>query len=74
MQEKLSTAALSAVARAELMHLLRTLSSAMYHLLADGGLGCDGWMWVWMGLCVYVGGLGSRLLYWLSKVVDFLRR
>lgn len=64
MQEKLWTAALSAVARAELMRLLRTLSSAMYHLLADGGLGCDGWMWVWMGLCgcVCVGGLGSRQL------------
>ena len=69
MQEKLWTAALSAVARAELMQLLRTLSSAMYHLLADGRLGCDGWMWgVWMGLCVCVcvcvcvGGLGSRHL------------
>lgn len=64
MQEKLWTATLSAVARAELMQLLRILSSAMYHLLAAGGLGCDGWMWVWvwMGLWVCVGGLGSRQL------------
>lgn len=65
MQEKLWTATLSAVARAELMQLLRILSSAMYHLLAAGGLGCDGWMWVWVsvGVCGRIRQSTPRLLY-----------